>query len=280
MVADCDLLLEATAASHRPDRKSIQLGRLSAESAIAAKMIVISDRFRRIVCDGTLDALISSSERGMALFVLGVALNRRNILAKSMAYYRSALTFFSAGIVPTSSPSGMSYTNIADAAEEDSDSEVMEGSVYYVGNSSRGRLNDHVMIARTLGRLGDLHEKKKQNTEAGDAFKAAARHFKRAIRMNSKEVEASVGQGDAVAARVFRRRMKETKLEWLFVLARLGGIHRRTKHFDEAIKCFEAILSEAELEKGCEIISSPCDVLGKLALISCKQTRKLLTEAS
>ena len=286
MVADCDLLLEAAAASHRTDRKSRQLGRLSAESAIAAKMIVIFDRFRRIVCDGTLDALISSSERGMALFVLGVALNRRNIVAKSVAYYRSALTFFFAGIAPTctSSSSEISYTNMADAAEEDFDStdnrfEVTEGSMNYVGNNSRGRLNDHVMIARTLVHLADHHEKKKQDAEAKNAFKAAARHFERAISMNSKEVEASVGQGDTVGARVFSRRMKETKLEWLFVLARLGGIHRRTKHFDEVIECFEAIVSEAELEKGCEIISSPCGVLAKLARISCKQTRKL-TEAS
>ena len=136
------------------------------------------------------------------------------------------------------------------------------------------------MIARTLVYLGDLHEKKKQDTEAADAFNAAQVHFERTISMNSKEVEASVGQGDTVGARVLSRRMKETKLEWLFVLARLGGIHRRTKHFDEAINCFEVIGSEAELEKGCEIISSPCDVLAKLAGISCKQTRKLLTEAS
>ena len=284
MVADYDLLLEATAARHPTDQTSRQLGRLSAESAVAAKIIVIFDRFRRSVCDGSLDALISSSERGMALFVLGVALNRRNIVTKSMAYYRSALSHFFSGFLPESSPTGITYKTIADAAEVDFDSTdnrlgVTEGAVC-VGINTRGRLNDHVMIARTLVYLGDLHEKKKQDTEAVDAFNAARVHFERTISMNSKEVEASVGQGDTVGARVLSRRMKETKLEWLFVLARLGGIHRRTKHFDEAINCFEVIGSEAELEKGCEIISSPCDVLAKLAGISCKQTRKLLAKAS
>jgi len=268
IVADCDLLMEAKVGGG-VGQSSMQFGRLSTESAIAAKVIVIFERFRRYINDagGASGVLVAPSERGTALFVLGAALDRRGMVSKSIAYFRSALSSFCAGVGALSSETtDMSYSSIVDAA-----------------GVSPPRLLDHVMIARALAYLGGLHEKKNETTEAVDALNTSSSYFERAISLYAIEAGASIGLGGARRAKILSERMGDAKLERLVALARLGGVYRRAGQLLEAMSCFDLIVAEAEREKDCcagTSKSSSYEVLAKLAAISSKQTNKLLKEMS